>query len=208
MISNTRLLFLLLLISGFTNAQDENIPENQYSDDPETVFFNLEFYCPMAIGNSAYSEYSFDPGYALDFNWFVMPEFTLGARLSVHRGFPEDRSKTGNINRSTFHLLGLDAGYYQALTREWNIHYKAGIGLITNVYQAPEDKFSEDGGKLWISSEVTKRLNRTLGIFLRTGFDFDFNNIETSANKKSYFNNNFLFNLGAGIRINLQNPGG
>ncbi len=208
MILNIRIFFLMVLICGLTYAQEDAIPSNQYAEDPETVFFNIELFYPVAISHSSYGDYRMDPGYSVDFNWFIHPEFTIGARLAVNRGYPEDISKTGNIERSTFHLLGLDAGYYQALNRDWNLHYKGGIGLLTTVHTAPEDKFTEDGGKLWLSAEISKRLDKTLGIFLKTGMDYDFNHIETSANKNSYFNNNFLLNLGLGIRINFQNPGG
>lgn len=205
---NIRLLFLILIFTGFINAQDKELPPNQYSKDPETVFFNFEIFQPVGLGSSVYSRYNFDPGYALDFNWFFKPEFTLGARFAVHRGYPEDISKTGNLERGTFHLLGADFGYYMPLNRDWNLHYKTGIGLITNVYTAAEDKFSEDGGKAWLSAEIERRLNKTFGLFLKTGIDYDFSNIETSASRNSYFNRNFIFSLGAGVRFNFQNPGG
>ena len=208
MILNTRLLLFALLFTGLVKAQEQERQPNQYSEDPETVFLNFELYYPVSLGNSTYADYNFDPGYAIDFNWFFRPEFTLGARLAVHRGFPQDISETGNITRGTFHLLGADLGYYVPLEKDWNLHYKAGIGITSNVYQAKEDKFSEDGGKVWLSAEVAKRLDRTFGLFLKAGLDYDFNTIETSAEKNNYFNRNFLFTVGAGIRINFQNPGG
>jgi len=208
MILNIRLSLVLLLLTGFMYAQEQVQFSNQYSEDPETVFFNVELYYPVSLGSSVYSNFKFDPGYALDFNWFFKPEFTLGARFAIHRGYPKDISKTGNISRGTFHLIGTDFGYYIPLNKEWNLHYKSGIGLITNVYTTAEDKFSEGGGKAWLSAEITRRLDKTFGIFLKTGVDYDFTNIETSADKNSYFNHNFLLTIGVGIRFNFQNPGG
>lgn len=208
MILNTKLSLLIFLFTGFIYAQDKDQFPNQYSEDPETVFFNLEIYHPSSLGSSVYSNYNFDPGYSLDFNWFFKPEFTLGARFAVHRGYPEDISETGNISRGTFHLIGADFGYYMPLNKDWNVHYKSGIGLITNVYIAAEDKFSEDGAKAWLSAEIARRFDKTFGIFLKTGIDYDFTNIETSTAKDSYFNHNFLFTIGIGVRFNFQNPGG
>ena len=208
MILNIRFLVFFLCVSGFLYSQEEELPENQYSEDPETVFFNAELYYPVNLGNSVYSNYDFDPGYAIDFNWFFQPELTLGARFAVHRGFPNDISETGNIERGTFHLIGIDFGYYKTFSRKWNLHTRAGIGIITGVYVAPEDKFSEDGGKVWVSSEIAYRLDKTIAFFFKTGLDHDFWNIDTSDAKDSYFNHHFLFNAGIGIRIHLQNPGG
>ena len=208
MILNTKLFLVAMLFTGFITAQEQDMLPNQYSEDPETVFFNFELFYPVSLGNSAYSNYNFDPGYAVDFNWFIKPEFTLGARFAVHRGYPREISETGNLSRGTFHLIGADIGYYVPLNKEWNLHYKAGLGVITNVYTAAEDNFSEDGGKAWLSAEIAKRLDKTFGLFLKAGLDYDFTNIETSAAKNTYFNRNFLFTIGAGIRINFQNPGG
>ena len=205
---NIRPILIFLFFTGFLSAQEEEPPANQYSEDPETVFFNIELYYPLNIGNSVYSNYDFDPGYAMDFNWFFKPEFTLGARLAVHRAYPEDISETGNIERGTFHLLGVDFGYYKAFNQKWNLHTKAGVGLTSAVYVAPEDKFSEDGAKAWLSAEIANRIDRTFAIFLKTGIDYDFSNIETSTAKNSYFNHHFLLNVGIGIRFNFQNPGG
>ncbi|CAL68198.1 hypothetical protein [Christiangramia forsetii] len=208
MISNIKLILIFSLLAVALNAQEENRYSNQYSENPETVFFNAEIYYPVSLGSSVYSNYKFDPGYALDFNWFFKPKFTLGARVAVHRIYPENISATGNFQRGTFHLLGADFGYYKPINKEWNLHYKSGIGIISNVYTAAEDKFSEDGGKLWLSAEIARRLDKTFGIFLKTGIDYDFTNIETSAARDSYFNNNFLFTIGIGLRFNFQNPGG
>lgn len=208
MILNTKLLLAFCLIVFTLEAQENEQLSSAFSEDPETVFFNTEIYYPVGTGNSVYSEFSFDPGYALDFNWLFKPQFTLGARFAVHRGYPEDISETGNIQRGTFHLLGADFGYYMPLDRYWNLHYKSGIGLISNVYVSPEDKFSEDGGKIWISAEIARRFDKTFGLFLKTGIDYDFTNIETSAARDSYFNTNFLFTVGIGARFNFQNPGG
>lgn len=206
---NIRLFILLFLFTGIISAQDEEeVDDTRFTDDPETVFFNVELYYPVNLGNSVYTDYDFDPGYAIDFNWFFKPEFTLGARLAVHRGYPNNVSETGNIDRGTFHLIGIDFGYYKAFSRKWNFSSRVGIGLNSAVYVAPEDKFSEDGGKVWVNAEIAHRLDKTIAFFFKTGLDHDFWNIETSEAKDSYFNHHFLLNAGIGIRINLQNPGG
>ncbi|MCH4822529.1 hypothetical protein ML462_05030 [Gramella lutea] len=206
---NTKLVIFLFLFTGILSAQEEEkINANQYTEDPETVFFNVELFYPVSIGNSVYSEYDFDPGYAIDFNWFFKPELTLGVRFAVHRGYPKNISETGNIDRGAFHLIGIDFGYYKAFNRKWNLSSRLGIGLNSAVYVAPEDKFSEEGGKVWVHAEIAHRLDKTIAFFFKTGIDHDFWDIETSDAKNSYFNNHFLLNAGIGFRINLQNPGG
>ena len=57
MILNTRLFFIALLFTGFIKAQEQEMLPNQYSEDPETVFFNFELYYPVSLGNSTYSDY-------------------------------------------------------------------------------------------------------------------------------------------------------
>ena len=206
---NIRLLICCCFFINLLAAQEEIENPGQYSEDPESVYFNLESFYPIGLGNSPYAEiYNFDPGYALDFNWFVKPKFTLGARYSFFRGYVEDKSKIGNISNTKFHLFGITRGYYQALDKNWNLHYKLGIGAVLNRHRAPEDHFSDEGGKTWASVEFSRRLDRTLGFFIKTGLDYEFLHINSSPEVESYLNSNFLVNLGLGIRIYFQNPGG
>lgn len=211
MILNTRILIVFLLFSVEIFAQkNDSIPAYQYSpNDPETVFFDLEGFYPIALGNTVYRDaYNFDAGFAINFNWFFKPNFTLGARLSQVTGHPEDKSLTGNIKYTNFQLLGLTFGYFHPFDRDWSLQSKIGIGTTNYRNRSPEDRFEDKGGQLWLAEEVSYRLGKSFAVFATTGLEYHFNHIDIVPAKKDYFNTAFFANLGIGLRWHLQNPGG
>lgn len=211
---NTKI-FLFLLVANFSFLQGQEIAgeqvenEEEVKADPETVFFNLELFRPVAIGNYALArDYFMGLGVALDFNWFVLQEFTLGTHASITGGYVKDPTRIGNIESTTIYLVGLDIGYYHAFDDVWNIHATAGLGVIDYRHRAPEDKFSEPGNSYWTQVQVGYRVNRTVAFYFKLQPRYDKLNIAAPPSVDRYINNQVMINTGIGFKINLQNPGG
>ena len=206
---------ILFVVSNFcyihaqeVPSQDESI-EDEFEVNPETVFFNLEIFRPVAIGNYALAkDYTMSPGVAFDFNWFALPELTLGTHISITGGTVNDPSRIGNISNTTIYLLGIDIGYYYAFDKEWNIHASAGYGILDYRHSAPQDKFSEQGNSFWLQVQLGYRINRTIAVYFKLQPRYDKLNIAAPSSIDRYINNQIIINPGLGFRINLQNPGG
>lgn len=211
---NTKLLVILLFCVFPMLAQEgEEDLENdnfQYSPgNPESVFFDFEAFYPIALGDNVYSEaYTYDPGYALDFNFFIKRKITLGARISSYRGYVQDIEKTGNYSKTGFMLFGVHAGYYQPINREWSLHHKIGVGAMDYVNHAPQDKFYDSGTALFVASDVSYRLDKNFAVFGKIGFDHHIMNIQTTSALENRFNNTSFLSFGIGLRWHLQNNGG
>lgn len=213
MFLNIRLFILLLLVNlSLVHGQEvvgDQVPGVEKTADPETVFFNIEIFRPVAIGNYSWSKaYHTGGGIALDFNWFALPEFTVGTHASISGGSVKDPSRIGNIQRTTIYLLGLDMGYYHAFDQAWNIHASAGVGGLRDRHTAAEDKFTEAGYAYWVQVQVGYRINRTIGCYFKLQPRYDKLGITAPPSIERYINNRIMINTGIGFRINLQNPGG
>lgn len=183
--------------------------EKALPDDPETVFFNLELFNSIGIGDHVLArDYNIGIGFGFDFNWFVLQEFTIGTHFSVFQNGVKNPENTGNIRNTNVYLFGLDLGYYYAFDQHWNLHATAGIGSINYTHRAPEDKFTESGTSYWVQVQVAHRFNKTLAVYFKLQPRWDKFNIEVPEHLNNYFNNNIFLNPGLGLRINLQNPGG
>lgn len=211
MILNTKFLAFFLLFSvGMFAQENDSIPVYQFSkEDPETVFFDLEIFYPVALGNNLYKDaYSLDPGFAFNVNWFIKPKITVGARFAQFTGHVEDKSLTGNIGRTNFQMIGITAGYFLPFNREWSLQSKIGIAASNYRHTAPEDKFEDGGGQTWLAAVFAYRFDKSLAIFAKASIDYHFNHIEIVADKDDYFNSSIFTQIGIGLRWHLQNPGG
>ncbi|MDT0675328.1 hypothetical protein [Autumnicola musiva] len=206
---NIKLTITGIFIYAFCFAQNDTLPANQYiAEDPETVFFHAEFFRPVSINDSFWGEYNTYGGFALDFNWFVIPELTLGTHYSVFGGRVENRENTGNISGTTTNLLGINVGYYHAFNRELSLHTTAGLGVVYYTNRAPEDKFTEEGDATWLQSELAFRFDRTMAVYVKAATRWDRMDIKAPRELEDYFNKHSLLILGFGLRIHFQNPGG
>lgn len=203
------MVFHFSFLQGQDLREEQEIFEEEVKADPETVFFNLELFRPVAIGNySLAKDYNMGVGVALDFNWFVLPELTLGTHASVTGGSVKNTRRIGNIQSTTIYLFGVDIGYYHAFDEEWNIHASTGLGVIDYRHSAPEDKFSEPGNAYWVQLQVGYRINRTIAFYFKLQPRYDKLKITAPPSIERYINNQIMINAGLGFRINLQNPGG
>ena len=208
---NIKILFFLFFYGATTVLGQEKVEstEETFNDDPETVFFNLELFNSIGIGDHSLArDYNIGIGFGFDFNWFVLKEVTIGTHFSVFQNAVKNNANTGNIQNTTVYLFGLDVGYYYEIDQDWNLHATAGIGSIMNTHRAPEDKFAESGTSYWVQLQVAHRFNKTLAIYFKLQPRWDKHNIEVPEHLKNYFNNKIFLIPGVGIRINLQNPGG
>lgn len=211
MILNIRISAVFLLFSiGLFAQKNDSIPVYQYSkNDPETVFIDLEAFYPTSFGDNVYNDaYNFDPGFALNVNWFIRPYFTVGAQLSQFTGHVENKSLTGNIDRTNFQFMGITVGYYYSFNRLWSLHSKIGIGVTNYRSSFPEDKFEDNGGQLQLTESVSYRIDKGLALFAKAGLEYHFNHIDILPAKDTYFNTAFFGTIGIGLRWHLQNPGG
>ncbi|MBZ9730455.1 hypothetical protein LB467_12235 [Salegentibacter sp. JZCK2] len=210
--SVTKLLFFAIFFPLLLNAQD-SIPEphrNQYvATDPETVFFEGEFFRGYSLNNSSWENFS-KSGFGLDVNWFVMPFLTLGGEYNVTRGNSRENysGHTGSINRITSHYQGLHLGYYHAFNKEWNLHNVAGFGVFQNINRAPDSRFTEEGNSLMLESALGYRIDRTAAIYLKATLRWDRMEIKTPQVLDDYFNKHSLLLISFGVRLHLQNPNG
>ncbi|QCY69569.1 hypothetical protein FHG64_09275 [Antarcticibacterium flavum] len=140
---NIKLLFLLLFCGiTFCNAQEIPGGNDDFNDDPETVFFNLEIFRPVGIGNSFLAkDYNDGAGLAFDFNWFFLPQFTLGTHINIFGSSVKNQSAVGNIQKTSVSIFGLTAGYYHEMDRHWNLHATAGFGALNYRNTAPRISF-------------------------------------------------------------------
>lgn len=210
MSSNIKALLVILLlplVSGW--AQEVENEEEGFTSDPETVFFNLEVFRPVGLGSSSFArDYSLTPGFAFDFNYFVLPEFTIGTHFSVFGSSVENPQRIGNISNTMIYLFGVDVGYYYQFDRHWNIHATTGIGSVQYTSEAPEDRFHEQGVAYWFQVQVGYRFNKTVGVYFKMNPRLDKLRIQTPQHLDDYFNRHLYINPGFGLRLNLQNPGG
>lgn len=211
MSSNTNLILIVFILCSVTlcNAQEATVEDDDFNDDPETVFFNFELFRPVAIGNSFLAK-DFNPGggFAFDFNWFVLPQFTIGTHTNVFRSSVKNPAAVGNIQRTSVAMFGLTAGYYYEVDRHWNIHATAGFGTLNYRNTAPEDKFSEPGNTYWAQVQVAYRFNKTVAVYFKMEPRVDKLEIETPPGLEQYFNRQYMLNPGFGLRLNFHNPGG
>src|SRR5690606_26356057 len=208
---NIKILFFIFFCGIITVWSQEKAggTEEALYDDPETVFFNLELFNSIGIGDHVLARnYNIGIGFGFDFNWVVLQEFTLGTHFSVFQSGVKNPENTGNIQNTNVYLFGLDLGYYYAFDQHWNLHATAGIGSINYTHRAPEDKFTESGTSYWVQVQVAHRFNKTLAVYFKLQPRWDKLNIEVPEQLNNYFNNNLFLNPGLGLRINLQNPGG
>ena len=181
-----------------------------YIEDPETVFLEIGIFRPIGVGNSVFGEaYSYkSPGFEIDFNWFVVPEITVGAKIDYFNATVHDKYLTGEISRTGITSISAHLGYYKAFNREWNWHVSAGIGHLYYYSRAPEDKFTEEGTNVFLQNEVAYRFTKNVAIYGKVNLRNDVLRIDTTKEYDSYFNKHTFLTFGFGLRINLQNPGG
>lgn len=204
-------LFFLVLLSSITicNAQDTSVENDDFNDDPETVFFNFEIFRPVGMGDSFLArDYNTGAGFAFDFNWFFVPNFTVGTHFNIFRGSVENQSAVGNIQSTTVAMFGLTAGYYYEVDQHWNVHATTGFGTLNYRNTAPEDKFSEQGTSYWVQVQVAYRFNKTVAVYFKMEPRLDKLKIVAPPGLDQYFNRHFMLNPGFGLRINFHNPGG
>jgi hypothetical protein len=207
---NTKL-FFLLLFSAITicNAQETIVENDDFNDDPETVFFNFEIFRPVGIGDSFLArDYNIGAGFAFDFNWFFVPNFTVGTHFNIFRSSVENQSAVGNIQSTSVAMFGLTAGYYYEVDQHWNVHATAGFGTLNYRNTAPEDKFSEPGTSYWVQVQVAYRFNKTVAVYFKMEPRLDKLEIQAPPGLDQYFNRHFMLNPGLGLRLNFHNPGG
>lgn len=205
---NTRITFVIFLLAVFTCCGQE-VADADFNDDPETVFFNLEVFRPVGVGDSFLArDYNLGAGFAFDFNWFIIPNFTIGTQLNIFRGNVVNQSSIGNISSSSIRMAGFTTGYYYEIDRHWNIYASAGIGALKYRNRAPEDKFSERGTSYWSQVQVGYRFNKTAAVYFKMSPRYDRLRIESPAGMQGYFNRHFMLIPGFGVRLNLHNPGG
>ncbi|MCM4155049.1 autotransporter domain-containing protein [Gramella sp. AN32] len=194
-----------------SNVKDTTKVNMMYSPgNPESVAFNIGFFRPIGLGNSAMAEaYTYkNPGFEFTFNWFVQQHFTIGASVDYFNGMVEDRSKVGEISRTGVASLSAHLGYYKAITREWYWHVLAGYGYVSYSSKSAEDRFLEEGNMIFLRNEIGHRFTKTLAVYGKIELRNDFMDVITSRELDNYFNSNLFLNLGIGLRINLQNPDG
>lgn len=203
-------IFLVLCSLNIVRAQEKaESTKEDFNDDPETVFFNVELFNSVGVGNHILAnDYKPGIGFGFDFNWFVLQEVTIGAHFSVFNTGVKNFENTGNIDNTSVSLYGVAAGYYYELTQHWNIHATAGIGKNIYTHRAPEDEFTELGTSYWLQVQVAHRFNKTIAIYFKLQPRWDKLNIKAPVHLNNYFNNLIYVNPGVGLRINLHNPGG
>ena len=103
---NIRFIALMLYIISFASfAQEDEEPhitENYVQKDPETVFLSFGTFSVFGVGNNAVSKAykTGGPGVEIDFNWLVLSNFTIGAKIDLFKADVENPELVGAI-RST-----------------------------------------------------------------------------------------------------------
>lgn len=210
-----KLLLLVFILSiSLGNAQTEVLPKphkNWYEpEDPETVFFGLSTYFPFGLSDSSLgNDYSFDAGIQFEVNVFITPQFVAGVYGKWHEGEVTNIEKIGNISDSNFSEYGLSLGYYQAINRELNYMFTAGIGAVTlnNTVPFSPDSFRENGTSYKVTGELGYRFNQTIALIAKVSPYYLNLDIENRA-YNDYLNKHFLVDVGFGLRVHLHNPNG
>ncbi|GAA4309848.1 hypothetical protein GCM10023115_35150 [Pontixanthobacter gangjinensis] len=209
---NFKLFLCFILIPLILSAQEETQVDlkNYEQEDPETVFFNIGLYKPLAFGdNSFHKAYATaDTGLEIDFNWLAFSDFTVGFKLDIFYASVDDISKVGAINGTRVTNYSIHAGYYKAITREWNWHASLGVGSVGYRSSTYDDIIREYGWNLYFQNELNYRFNQYFGIFGKVQLRADFLDIETARPKDDFLNNQWFLIPGIGIRINFHNPEG
>lgn len=214
---NFRLLLLLLLIGPLGFCQDtEYTNETDYQptwwnqNDPETVYLSASISKVFALNDSNLKEFKNFTNADLEFGWYFLPNFILGAYFdkSFSHIKEEHSNKTGAVRNRGFSTYGIQAGYYNAINREWNWSVKFGIGSIIYRSSAAQDIFREKGITYKLDAQVGYRINRTLAFFFKVSPAYDQLSINSTPEYQDYLNKMFRLNAGLGVRVHFQNPNG
>lgn len=202
-------LFVPLII--FSQEEESDFaPKNYVQEDPETVFFNIGLFKPLAFGDNSFNKSykTADTGLEIDFNWLAFSDFTVGLKLDIFYANVDDITKIGAINGTRVTNYAIHAGYYKAMNRKWNWHANLGIGSVGYRSRSNDDVFREYGWNLYLQNEINYRFNQYLGVYGKLQLRSDFLDIHSAKPKKDYLNNQLFLVPGIGIRINFHNPDG
>jgi len=214
---NSKIIFIgiCFLISHqflFGQIEETKVHPNWYeSEDPETVYFTFGILGSLPINDSTLKDAGGPAGITFGFNWFVIPELTIGVYYDTQStGISEDENndKIGAIKDINLNSFGFQLGYYRAINREWNWSLKAGAGPIVYKSNTGYDKFPENGASYKLTGELGYRLNQTLSLFTRISPRYNQLDIRSVPEVHDYLNNHLLLDIGVGLRIHLHNPNG
>ncbi|MDX1761355.1 MAG: hypothetical protein R3218_04300 [Christiangramia sp.] len=210
---NFRISFICLLTPFLVFSQEEDSDvnlTNYVQEDPETVFFNVGFFKPIAIGDNSFAKayQSPDTGFELDFNWLAYANFTAGFRIDLFYAGVEDISKIGAIAGTRLTNYTVHLGYYKAITKKWNWHANLGIGSVGYRSRTYDDVIREYGWNLSLQNEVNYRFNQYFGLYGKLQLRADFLDINSAKPKEDFLNKQFFLVPGIGIRVNFHNPEG
>lgn len=205
MFSNIKLICIFLFISTTFFAQ-ETIPEKESeTDDPGHKIGSIIIgaYIPLAFGDNFVNKgMNLKPGGKLVLKVNTYKTFFVGPYLSFFNGSVTNPALLGNYENTTNVVVGAVAGY-DFYINNFDISLGAGLGYSVYANSGLGDNFNDTATAIWISPEVSYRLNTYFGVFVAPELRHDFMNIDVPEELEDTFGGVNYFNISFGLRINL-----
>ena len=187
-----------------TFAQETVITEYDDEDERHKVGNILVgAYIPISFGDNFVNKgMDLSPGAKIVFKVRTYKGIYVGPYLSFFNGDVKEQDLLGRYENTTNFVIGGVAGYDFYVN---NFDISLGIGLGHSVYanRGLGDRFNDTGTALWLSPEVSYRLNTYIGIFVAPEIRHDFMNIEVPQELEDTFGGVNYLNVSFGLRINL-----
>lgn len=204
MFLNTKILFIALLISSATFAQQTDTVEKEVDATGHKVGnIIIGAYFPIAFGNNFVNNGMDLKGggkFVLKVNTYKT--FFVGPYISFFNGSVTDQALLGNYENTTNILIGGVVGY-DFYINNFDLSLGGGIGYSVYANRGLGDSFNDTATAVWLSPEVSYRLNTYLGVFVAPEIRHDFMNIEVPKELDDTFKGVNYFTISFGLRINL-----
>ncbi|MCL6274314.1 hypothetical protein M3P19_09855 [Muricauda sp. 2012CJ35-5] len=180
----------------------------QQMDKAETVTpyigeIGISYAMPSAIGNNFLRQgYSLKSGHVLLINVNFNNRWYAGVRYGHTDSEVDNLSVIGQIDVTKLTHFHATVGSTFNL-RVPRLNLKSGLGVGYGIYRHKHmlTKFKDDAVSLNLTTSLTYKIGKSLGVFINTDALYDIMNIEVAPEQKERFNNTFLFVPSFGFKV-------
>ncbi len=186
-----------------TFAQETTTTEDDEDEPHKVGNILVGAYIPIPFGDNFVNKgMDLSPGAKIVFKVKTYKGIYVGPYFSFFNGEVTDQDLLGNYENTTDYVIGGVAGYDFYVN---NFDISLGLGLGYSVYanRGLGDNFNDTATALWLSPEISYRLNTYLGIFVAPEIRHDFMEIDVPKELEDTFKGVNYFNISFGLRINL-----